>query len=269
MMQKDEASGLMDLLESVEPSACEHFVPVLRDALAQGNLVGDTHATKGVLQACALVLRPAEATPFIPRFEGASTPAELFRLEVLEEMDAAVEETCAELRARVYDLVWVLRRDAEKGRLAIREYVASARVLASQDKGAFYARDNLLRAAAMASRMKLDDELDKVRRASLELLSSEDATTSARMAIARLMIDNEQGDANAIAEQVRPILEAQEAACARNDAPFDWEWLRHLWKLLADAERLAGREVQSNEAASDVSRSRRCRRSFGSSRARR
>lgn len=82
----------------------------------------------------------------------------------------------------------------------------------------------------------------------VELVSDPASTDSARVAIARLMVEQEMGDPSMIADVIRPIVEREHLQAGGGDGGYDWDWLRGTWKLLADAKRRAGHEEASNKA---------------------
>lgn len=239
---------LIELLSTVDVPACEHFRPLLRDALKPGSMGDEAPFAEQLAHACALVLRATDAVPFVPLFEGASKAPSEFTEEEIHLLLSRVDELCPELRARVYDLVWEARRDPSKAILAIGEYQQSARTLARSPKGSCYARDNLARAVAIAARMKKRDLVEEVVNAAVELVTDVATTESARITIARFLVENEKGDPAVIADLLRPIVENEHAQAGTEDGGHNWDWLRGAWKLLADAERGAGRGEAATKA---------------------
>ncbi len=242
------SSPLIDLLGTVDLPACTHFSSLLCNALKPDTMGDDEPFAKQLAHACALVFRPTDARPFVSMFAGASKLTEQFTDDDIKLLLGRVEELAPELRARIYDLVWEARRDASKAVLAIAEYQASARTLARLPSGAVYARDNLARAIAIAVRMKKKELAQGVVDTAAELVADAASTDDARIAIARLLMENDRGDATKIAHALRPIVEAENVRAAYHEGGYNWDWLRGAWKLLADAERKAGREEAAAKA---------------------
>lgn len=167
------------ILASVEKPECIHFQRALQDAYGQAEQDGDNECSRllrVLSDAASLHLQPANsAEPFCPMMvigDKRTAATEDFGNDELELLLSVVPTIVEpDLRARILDLVWIVRRDHEAAEGAVNSYIEIAERLEDPEMWP-PAMDRLERASQIARSLGSGSEsMEKVRLATRSMLS--------------------------------------------------------------------------------------------------
>lgn len=149
----------------------------------------------------------------------------------------------ADLRARIWDLVWLrTRRDHEAARNATAAYREAARALAHdiacENRGWDAVEPRLRRALAIAHLRKDPEDLDRAWATVREIVASPVAEAMARLRACELLVGGTVEDASLAAATADNL--ARQYIDTLGDGGFNWEWLRSAFSISADACKKAG-----------------------------
>lgn len=142
-----------------------------------------------------------------------------------------------EFRARFCDVLWTGRRKGQVDRAvqAVGLYVEAAKACAKKDRVPS-AGNYLRRALFIAAQMKRDDLRDAAREAALAIMRDEESSGMARWIVARTFA----GEGDELSREVAELLEALIDESLPNAPRCDWDWLRAVARVVADAWKACG-----------------------------
>ena len=147
-----------------------------------------------------------------------------------------------EFRARICDLLWTGRRQVDRAVDAVGLYVEAAKACAKEPR--FPSAGNYLRRALfIAAQMKREDLHDSARQAALAIMRDESSTAMTRWIVARTFA--EEGDQ--LSREIATFLEGMVEHALQTAPQCDWDWLRAVVRVAADAWKACG-ELDAAEA---------------------
>lgn len=248
-MRRIDIEQAESVFDTIEKSVCDYCYNALFEAANKANEAADYLASEdlrllGHVTSMTLLASNSQE-PFAPIMEldarRSAIPSDFTEGE-LDRLVAIIEEIkCPEFRARIADLLWVRRRDAEMARTAVDAYMESANQLLDEEYWTFAGErvSRALRLTLMLGR-GAEDLRDAVTIRLQQCLENPGAlgNTPFPVNVLQLMVDTRCGESRVLLKNARSF--AQMAESAR-----DWHLARSYWEIiLLLSARLDDRAVQ-------------------------
>jgi hypothetical protein len=233
-------SGWRGAIENLDSRECWHYSPVfhkLAEALATEGRYDEAKAVSLLDCACSLALRPDDDDgPLVPMWRDGSMRSTVLSdfkdadLDFFADSLSVVDDP--ELKGRLADILWLIRRDHQAAKIALETYLEACELLAS--RGDLIASDGRLRrtldlAAELGRR---GEPFEHAVRRFQKVVEDLAASGQRRPCLGILKALAHHGQAGHLAS--RMIEWAGDAVIAK-----DWFWAQHWWYLAREFASIA------------------------------